>query len=411
MKLTKTTTLMLGAAVSTLALMQPAMAIDAQAFVDRIAAVYEKGGIKLVFGEATADGDTVTVNGVTFAPIAEAEGVEPLVIDTELTFTGVSDTEGGGFTAEAMTVPDVDAEFSTEPAGRVTLSDIVVEDIWLPPADAIDSLSLIQSAVRIATGPLSVTRNGEEVIAFEGIEAVSDFAYDDTDALSEVTSSFALTGLTADLSTVGEEEPEAGAVIEALGLTNISGSYVQSSTWTLADGRMLLDQMTLDLADVGAINIALDVSGFTPALLDKISAMQDTGVDPASEEGQAQQMMLGMELLQNVTLTSASVRYDDASLAPKLIEFFATQSGVDAAQFKEIVKAMVPEMVGQAGIPALTDLVVPAANAFLDDPQSFEIAVQPATPTTLLVLSAAAANPAGLISALGLTVTANQAAE
>jgi hypothetical protein len=36
--------------------------------------------------------------------------------------------------------------------------------------------------------------------------------------------------------------------------------------------------------------------------------------------------------------------------------------------------------------------------------------VKPATPTTLLVLSAAAANPASLITALGLAVTANQAA-
>ncbi len=410
MNLSKTKSLMLGAALSTVALMQPAMALDAQAFVDRIAAVYEKGGVKLTFGEATADGDTIVVNGVTFE--APAEGTEPMVVDTELTFNGVVETEDGGFTAESMTVPDVDSEFTSDPVvGNVSLTDIVVEDIWLPPADAVDSLSLIQSVARISTGPLSVTRNGAEVLAFEGIEANSEFTYDDADALSEVSSTFALNGLKADLSTLGEEEPDAAAVVDALGLTNVSGSYQQSTTWTLADGHMVVDQMALDLADVGALNIALDVSGFTPALLDKISAMQETGVDPASEEGQAQQMMLGMELLQAVTLTSASVRYDDASLANKLIEFFATQSGADAAQFKEILKAMVPEVVGQVGIPALTDLVVPAANAFLDDPQSLEVSVQPATPTTLLVLSAAAANPAGLISALGLAVTANQPAE
>lgn len=410
MNLSKTKSLMLGAALSTLALMQPAMALDAQAFVDRIAAVYEQGGVKLTFGEATADGDTVVVNGVTFE--AAAEGTEPMVVDTELTFTGVVETEDGGFTAEAMTVPDIDTEFASDPVvGKVSLTDIVVEDIWLPPADAIDSLSLVQSVARIATGPLSVTRNGVEVLGFEGIEANTEFAYDDADALSEVTSTFALNGLKADLSTLGEEEPDAAAVVDALGLTQVSGSYQQSSTWSLADGRFAIDQMTLDLDNVGALNVALDISGFTPELLNKLAASQESGVDPASEEGQAQQMMLGMELLQNVTLTSASVRYDDASLASKLIEFFAAQSGVDAAQFKEIVKTMVPEMVGQAGIPALTDLVVPAANTFLDDPQSFQVTVQPATPTTLLVLSAAAANPAGLISALGLTVTANQPAE
>ena len=71
---------------------------------------------------------------------------------------------------------------------------------------------------------------------------------------------------------------------------------------------------------------------------------------------------------------------------------------------------MLPTLVGQAGIPALTDAVVPPVSTFLDDPKSIEVAVKPATPTTLLVLSAAAANPASLITALGLAVTANQAA-
>lgn len=410
MKLIKTTSLMAGAALATLALLQPAMALDAQAFVDRIAAVYEQSGIKLTFGDVSADGDTVVVNGVTMEPIAEP-GAEPMVLETELTFTGVADTEDGGFVAEAMTVPDIDAEFSTDPAGRVTLSDIVVEDIWLPPADAIDSLSLVQSVARIATGPLSITREGVEVMGFDSAESTTEFGYDDADALSDVTSTLAINGIKADLSSMGEEEAEAAAVIEALGLTTISGTIQQSSSWTLADGHLVVDQMLLDFADVGALDVNFDVSGFTPELLEKISAMQATGVDPESEEGQAQQMMLGMEMLQALTLTSASVRYDDASLAPKLIAFFAAQSGAEPAQFVEILKAMAPEMVGQAGIPALTDLVVPAINAFLDDPQSFEVAVQPASPTTLLVLSAAAANPAGLISAIGLSVTANQPAE
>ena len=49
-------------------------------------------------------------------------------------------------------------------------------------------------------------------------------------------------------------------------------------------------------------------------------------------------------------------------------------------------------------------------EAFLDDPQSLEVKVAPPSPTSLLVLMAGAANPAGLISALGLAVEANTAA-
>jgi hypothetical protein len=68
-------------------------------------------------------------------------------------------------------------------------------------------------------------------------------------------------------------------------------------------------------------------------------------------------------------------------------------------------------MLAGSGIPALNDIVIPPLSAFLDDPQSLEAAIAPPSPTSLLVLMAAAANPASLITALGFTVTANSAAE
>ncbi|MNU06514.1 hypothetical protein D3C72_2517320 [compost metagenome] len=68
-------------------------------------------------------------------------------------------------------------------------------------------------------------------------------------------------------------------------------------------------------------------------------------------------------------------------------------------------------MLAETGIPALNDIVVPPVSAFLDDPKSLEVKVAPPSPTSLLVLMAAAANPEGLITALGLAVEANTAAE
>jgi hypothetical protein len=126
-----------------------------------------------------------------------------------------------------------------------------------------------------------------------------------------------------------------------------------------------------------------------------------------SEEAQAQQMMAGMEIAQALSIGGASLRYDDAGLAPKLLDMFAAQSGVERAQFVEGLKSMVPAMIAESGVPALNDVVVPPVSAFLDDPQNLEVALKPASPTSVLVLAAAAANPAGLIQALGLSVTAN----
>lgn len=407
MKINKIQGLMLASGMATLALMQPAMALDAQTFVDRIAAVYKIGGYDIQFGAATLDGDTITVDGATVG-ISGVE--EPWTIDTTLTFTGVVEGDDGSFTADALTIPDIDTEFAQDPVGRVSLVDISATDLYLPPEDKVNVTALLESVGSLTTGPLSVTRDGTEVISYESIEAVNEFSYDDANALTDIASTFSVNGIWADLSTVSEEDAEAGAVIAALGLTEINGNISQSMTWGMTDGHLVIDDFLFDFADIGAINFKADISGLTPAVLEKIYAMDAASTDATPEEAQAQQMMVGMELLQALTLTGSSLRYDDAGLAPKLLDMFAAQSGADRATFVEGLKAMVPQLVGQVGIPPLTDLVVPAANAFLDDPQSIEVAVRPATPTTLLVLSAAAANPAGLISALGLAVTANQAA-
>ena len=397
--------LMLATGVSTLAMMQPAMALDAQTFVDRIAAVYKVGGYDITFGPATLTGDTITVDG---AEVAIAGMEETWTIDTTLTFAGVTEADNGGFNAESLTIPDIDTDFAEEPVGHLTLTDVEATDIYLPPADAINSMALLESIGALTTGPLLVTRDGTDFFSVESISAVNEFTYDDADVLIDIASSFDVAGIWADLSAVAEEDPQAGPVIEALGLTEINGNISQDMTWDMTDGHMVIEEFLFDFTDVAALNFKADISGFTPAVLDKIYAMQSSDLDPTSEEAQAQQMMVGMEMLQALTLTSASIRYDDASLAGKLLDMFAAQSGADRAQFVEGLKSMAPQMIGQAGIPALTDLAVPAINAFLDDPQSLEIAVKPATPTTLLVLSAAAANPAGLISALGLAITANQ---
>jgi hypothetical protein len=257
-----------------------------------------------------------------------------------------------------------------------------------------------------------VTRNGEEVIAVDSMVAVSNFNPEQGGELTDLTSTFDITGITADLSTVGEEDPSAGAIVEALGLTSISGNVDMDMSWSMADGHMTIQNMLLDFAEVGAIDIKAEITGFTPAVLDQIYAMQAsmaTGGTPTEEQAQAQ-MMQSMAIMQGVSIVGASVRYDDASLAGKLLDFFAEQSGADRASFVEGLKSMLPAIIAESGIPALNDVVVPPVSAFLDDPKSLEIKVAPPSATSLLVLMAGAANPAGLITALGLAVEANTAA-
>src|SRR5690606_29826220 len=158
-----------------------------------------------------------------------------------------------------------------------------------------------------------------------------------------------ISNIWADLSTVGEEDADAGAVIAALGLTNISGNISQVSSWSMDDGHIVVDEFLFDFADVGALDITADLTGFPPNLLDKIYALQASGLDPESEQAQAQAMMAGMEIAQALSIVNASIRYDDAGLAPKLLDLFAAQSGADRASFVEGLKAMLPGIVAESG--------------------------------------------------------------
>ncbi|MDB5586579.1 MAG: hypothetical protein JWP26_1549 [Devosia sp.] len=415
MKSFKITRLALLASVASVALLQPAFALDAQAFVDRIQAVWGPLGYEFTLNDPQLDGDTITVENATIG-IKGAEGAtEPTSFTTSLTFSGVKETSDGGYTADTVALPDVESDMEDAGVkGHVSLSDIKLTGFYLPGGDTVTPIQLLQLVGAISTGPLSVTRNGEEVIGIESMESGSTFEPAQGSAdLTSLSSTLAINGITADLSTVKEEDAQAGAVIEGLGLTNIAGDVTGSFNWSMADGHMSVDQFLFDFADVGAVDLTFDLTGLTPALLTKLQeankAVEAAG-DPTSEAAQAAQAMMGMELLQGLSIGGANLRYDDASLAGKALEFFAKAQGIDKAQMVEGLKAMVPQMIAGMGIPELVDLVAPPVSTFLDDPKSLEVDVAPASPTSLLVLMAAASNPASLITALGVTVTANEEA-
>lgn len=415
MTLSKTVTMLLMGGVASTVLMGQAHALEAQAFVDRLAEVYKTIGYDIVLTDAALEGDTITVQGGTVTVVSSPDAaMEPMNFTTEITFEGVTEWDDGSYTAESVTIPDIDTDFASDPVGHLNLADIRIDGLYLPAGDPVPAIGMLQLFETFSTGALSVTREGEEVIAFDSVESTSAFTPEFASTeLESASSTLTVNGIAVDLSSMGEEDPTAAATIEALGLTTINGDINLDMEWTMGDGHMTVNQFLFDFAEVGALDVTAEVTGLTPAVLDQIYAMQAqmaTSGEPTAEQSQAQ-MMQGMALMQGVSIVGASVRYDDASLAGKLLEFFASQSGADRAAFVAGLKATLPAIIAQSGIPALNDVVVPPVSAFLDDPQSLEVKVAPATPTSLLVLMAAAANPAGMITALGLAVEANMAAE
>ena len=399
------------ATTATIALVSSASALEAQAFLDRFSAVYKSTGHEFTFTGAQLTGDTVTVTGGSVTMVMPDGASEEMKFDTPVTFSGVTENADGSYTAKSVTIPDIDTDFDAETKGHVSVRDIRLEGLYLPAGDTLsplDSLQLVQAA---SIGPIAISADGKQIVSIDSIQSTATFnPSQGSAALVDLTSRFTLAGLKLDLSSVKDEDPDAGEMLEALGITTITGGINGSLSWTMADGHMVMDQFKFDFANLGALDVNADLTGLTPEVMKQLGEMQTAMASSGttSEEQAQAQMMSSMAIMQGVSIVGASVRYDDASLAGKLLELFAQQSGADRATFVTGLKAMLPDTISQMGIPALAELIVAPASAFLDDPQSLELRIAPASPTSLLVLMAGAANPAGLIKVLNLTLAANQ---
>jgi hypothetical protein len=116
-----------------------------------------------------------------------------------------------------------------------------------------------------------------------------------------------------------------------------------------------------------------------------------------------------MGLLQQLTFNSASIRFDDASITKRVLDYVGAQQGVTGDQLAQSLKGMVPILVAQMKMPDLQNQISTAVSAFLDNPKNLEIKAAPASPVAVpMIMGAAMGAPQTLPQVLGVNVTANQ---
>jgi len=183
--------------------------------------------------------------------------------------------------------------------------------------------------------------------------------------------------------------------IAELGYTKLSIDASFTGAWDDKTGRVTIDQLSIAGAELGTLKLALALGGVTPAVLDGLKA---------AEKDQAKQM----ELLQGLTVEKLTLRYEDASLAKRLIETNAKKQGIPADAFAQQIGAIVPMMVSAVGNKDFEAKIAAAANAFLKAPKSLTVSATPAKPTPVAeIMGAAMMAPQSLPTVLGADVRAN----
>lgn len=372
-----------------------ALAQGGAAIADRLKAAMAAQGLSIGWSAVTGDASSMVLKDVSIKPAAEQDGLEI----GDVTLTGVTEKDGGYRIEKVETAP-----FSTSAEGMtLDLSPLVVTGVNIPAEGAADPLSSIMLYQSLELANLSVKVADRTAFTLEGLGAEITQPADGT----PMQFTGAADRFSGDLSLVSD--PQAKAVIDALGYQNVSGRIDMAGGWEPTGGRLALSQYDVIIDDAGTFGMTFDVGGYTTDFIKSMQELQKkmTAAPEGGDDSARNLAMLG--LMQQLTVNGASLRFDDDSLTGKVLDYLAGQQGASASDIANQAKAVVPFMLAQLNNPDLAAEVTAAVGAFLDSPMSIEIALAPAAPVPFAQLMAGAmANPVDLTRTLGVKVTANQ---
>ncbi|MBL8582621.1 MAG: hypothetical protein JNL61_10405 [Rhizobiaceae bacterium] len=368
---------------------------DAGAAAERFKKLLAAQGVELGWESLSGGGSDFVLKNVSVVPAGQQDKLNI----GDVTFSDVEEADGGVSVGEIST----QAHTIEKDGATIAISPFVLTGVHLPADGNTDPVASVLFYKQADLESVNVKMGDKQVFDMQKLHI--DVTPPTADAPMGFTGS--ADSFTADLSTVGD--PNAKAVLEALGYQTLSGDFEMAGTWQPADGRMALTQYDLNVNDAGSFGFTFDIGGYTPSF---IKSLQDMQKQMAAQPAGADQSAAGLAILglmQQLTFNTASIRYDDDSLTGKLLEYYGKQQGISAKDLANQIKALVPFGMAQLNNPELTASVSTAVNKFLDDPKSLEITAQPASAVPFaLIMAGAMATPQDLPKTLGVTVAANE---
>lgn len=373
-----------------------AFALDGNDVLAKINALYALQGGKIEAASTSVEGANVKLTGVTVTMAGMDDKPFPV---GDVTLENVEEDEDG-LSIEKIALPDIN---TTQEGVTFTAADISINGVYVPNEPKAGTIESMMVYENFTTGAMTATSNGKQVFALEGIDANLTAAEDQSKFDFDAT----VSGINADLTSA--PDPKAQEAISALGLQTLNGAVTLKGSWTPVDGKFDLSEYAFDFDNVGRLDIRFSLSGYT---LDFIKAMQDAmtaaEANPDKAAGQQAMAMSMMGLAQQLVYNGASIRFDDAGITAKALEFAGKQQGVDGAQMAQSVKGMLPMMLGAMNMPDLQKQIETAVNAYLDDPKSLTVSANPEQPLPApQIMGAAMGDPANLVKTLNVQVTAN----
>ncbi|MCF7645818.1 hypothetical protein KQ944_05685 [Bacillus subtilis] len=382
-----------------------AYALDGNDVAKRLQARFEEQGTKIAFGKVETDGTTVTLRD-TKVTVPNSEIGELPVGDIVL--KDVAEDGKGAYTAETATFQDFS---KTEDKTKIDVKGIEIGKIYLAADNEEDVIAKMMAYQTFKVDSLVVAEDGQEMANIKDISAKSSAYTKGT----PMTYEFGVKSIDLDIEKMEEirkkSEAEAGETTPNpmldLGYKQLKMAITSTGSWEPEKGDLVMDKMEFDVADLGKFDTTLKLGGYDTKFIKAIQEANKKLADSGENNDAATMAMLG--LMQQLSIGGISFRYDDASLTPKLLEYYGKQQGISSEDMVNQIKGIAPLMVGYLGHADFAIQATTALNTYLDDPKSLTIAAKPDAPVSFALIAATAtADPKKIIDLLAVKLTANQ---
>ena len=356
----------------------PAHAQDAQAVATALGTALAGGdAARASFSAAREEGGNVVIDGLS---IRQAEGGDTMAFATT-TVRDPAEAEGGNITASAIEMTG--GTLQGETTG--TIETVTISNPTILPAAAIAAAGQTQGLTFDAAEAANISlkpKDQPEPMAIERVRIETSNVVDSVPQASR-----------------GSAE---GIVVPA---SYFAGGAMGPQT-------LGYDNLTFDVTWDGARDPqtgTLSVSDFKLAMRDggTLSLTGELGNVPV---GQGADPQANAAAMSDMTVRNLTLRYEDQSLATRILDTMAKQQGISREQYAQQLGTALPFMLSAINNPTFQEQVASAVGAFLNDPKSLTIRVAPANPVSgAQMMQIMQTAPQTLPETLNVTVEANSA--
>ena len=195
-----------------------------------------------------------------------------------------------------------------------------------------------------------------------------------------------IVGLVLPAELLDDEILDLDGMLGDLGYNEIRSDYSARIAWNEADETVTISDLTIAVADVASVSLSGVLGGVTREVL----------ADPEAMD----------QVLETLVLTGATLTVEDDSLFGRWLVQEALSSGIEPAEFQEVLVQSLPEIAGEITDPAFQEQMLIVLETFIRAPGSITLTAAPPEPIPVIFLAAMAEfGPDAVASLLGANLT------